>query len=252
MDYGIAGKRALVLGASRGLGAAIAKALAAEGVQVIAAARSTDTLAGVANIEMLPLDLSDKASIDSLIKAVQAKGGVDILVNNCGGPKPGPAQGRDSAEWIGAFETMAASIFAITDAFLPGMIEKKWGRIVTVGSSGMVQPIPSLALSNGIRGAIAGWSKTLATEVAKHGVTVNVLLPGRVATDRVRQIDEGKAKASGKSFEEIQEASKAQIPAGRFGDPEEFGAVGAFLCSQAASYVTGAMIPVDGGMIKGL
>ncbi len=252
MDYGIAGKRALVLGASRGLGAAIAKALAAEGVQVLAAARNPDGMAAEANIEPVKVDLADKASVAALIETVKGKGGVDILVNNHGGPKPGPAQGRAVADWVAAFETMAGSVFAITDAVLPGMIERKWGRIVTVGSSGVVQPIPNLALSNGVRGAIAGWSKTLASEVAKHGITVNMILPGRIDTDRLRELDGAKAKNSDTTVEAVQKASLAQIPAGRYGKPEEFGAVAAFLCSEAASYVTGSMIPVDGGMIKGL
>lgn len=242
MDFGLSGKRALVLGASRGLGAAIAAALVAEGVTVLGASRSGD----------YPVDLADKASVAALIDKVKAEGGVDILVNNSGGPKAGPAQGQASADWVAAFETMAASIYAITDALLPQMIERKFGRIITVGSSGVVAPIAGLAVSNAVRGAIAGWSKTLAAEVAKHGVTVNMVLPGRIDTDRVRELDQGKAGRTGVSVEAVQEASRNDIPAGRYGRPEEFGAVVAFLASQQASYVTGSMLRVDGGMIKGL
>jgi 3-oxoacyl-[acyl-carrier protein] reductase len=252
MDYGIAGKRALVLGASRGLGAAIAKTLAAEGVTVLAAARNIDGIKGQAGLTPIVLDLADTASVQKLIDTVLADGGVDILVNNSGGPKPGPAQGQTTADWLAYFQSMATSLFAITDAMLPAMIDKQWGRIITVGSSGVVQPIPNLALSNGVRGAIAGWSKTLAGEVAKHGVTVNMVLPGRIDTDRVRQLDQGRAERSGVSIDDVKEASRAEIPAGRYGRPEEFAAAVAFLASQQAGYITGTMLPIDGGLVRGL
>lgn len=249
MDLGLKGKTALVLGASRGLGAASATLLAAEGAHVIAASRSGK--APAEGMEGLALDLADAASVEALIARL-AEQSVDILVNNCGGPAAGPAKGQSSAAWAAAFEAMAAPIFAITDAALPGMIAKGWGRVVTIGSSGIVQPIPNLALSNGVRGAVAGWSKTLAEEVAPHGVTVNMVLPGRIATDRLAQLDGIKADKSGASLEAVQEASRKTIPAGRYGAPEEFGAMVTFLCSQQAGYVTGSMIRVDGGMIRGL
>ena len=249
MDLGLKGKTALVLGASRGLGAASATLLAAEGAHVIAASRSG--AAPAEGMEGLTLDLAEAASVEALIARL-AEQPVDILVNNCGGPAAGPAKGQSSAAWAAAFETMAAPIFAITDAALPGMIAKGWGRVVTIGSSGIVQPIPGLALSNGVRGAVAGWSKTLAEEVAPHGVTVNMVLPGRIATDRLAQLDGIKADKSGAALEAVQEASRKTIPAGRYGAPEEFGAMVTFLCSQQAGYVTGSMIRVDGGMIRGL
>jgi 3-oxoacyl-[acyl-carrier protein] reductase len=242
MDFGLKGKRALVLGGSRGLGAAIAKALADEGVVVLAASRSGD----------YPVDLSDAASVAALIDKVKAEGGVDILVNNGGGPKAGPALGQTSADWVAAFQTMATSLFTITEALLPAMIDRGWGRIITVGSSGVVAPIPNLAISNGVRGAIAGWSKSLASEVARHNITVNMVLPGRIDTDRVRELDAGKANQTGASLQAVQEASRNEIPMGRYGRPEEFGAAVAFLASQQASYITGSMLRVDGGMIKGL
>ena len=179
-------------------------------------------------------------------------GRVDILVNNCGGPAAGPAKGQSAAAWQAAFEAMAAPIFRITDAALPGMTAKGWGRIVTIGSSGIVQPIPNLALSNGVRGAIAGWSKTLAEEVAGDGITVNIVMPGRIATDRLAQLDGIKAEKTGASLEDVQDASRKTIPAGRYGKPEEFGSVVTFLCSAQAAYVTGSMLRVDGGMIRGL
>jgi 3-oxoacyl-[acyl-carrier protein] reductase len=250
MDLGLSGKRALVLGASRGLGAAIANALAAEGVTVFAAARSIDVMQATDAIKPIQVDLADTASVAALVDTVQAAGGVDILVNNGGGPAAGPAKGQDASAWAEAFDVMALPLFAITDALIGRMISQKWGRIITVGSSGILQPIANLGLSNGIRGAIAGWSKTLAAEVAAQGVTVNMIIPGRIDTDRVRELDAGRAKGTGASVADVQSSSRAEIPAGRYGRPEEFGAVAAFLASTQASYVTGSMIRVDGGLIK--
>jgi 3-oxoacyl-[acyl-carrier protein] reductase len=252
MDLHISGKTALVLGASRGLGAAIAAGLAAEGVKVFAAARSADKIQPTDNIVPVAVDLSDTASVAALIAMITDQGGVDILVNNSGGPKAGPALGQSSEGWVAAFQSMATSIFSITDAMMPGMIDRKWGRVITIGSSGVVQPIANLALSNGVRAAVAGWSKTLASEVARHGVTVNMILPGRIATDRVAELDGIKAEKTGASIEAVQEASRNDIPTGRYGEPEEFAAVAVFLASSQASYVTGSSIRVDGGMIKGL
>ena len=252
MDLQISGKKALVLGASRGLGAAIAAGLAAEGVKVFAAARSADKIQATENITPVTVDLSDVASVAALIKMLAEQGGVDILVNNSGGPKAGPSLGQSSESWVSAFQSMATSIFSITDAMMPGMIDRKWGRVITIGSSGVVQPIANLALSNGVRAAVAGWSKTLASEVARHGVTVNMILPGRIATDRVAELDGIKAEKTGASIEAVQEASRTEIPAGRYGNPEEFAAVAVFLASSQASYVTGSSIRVDGGMIRGL
>jgi 3-oxoacyl-[acyl-carrier protein] reductase len=261
MDLGLDGKRALVLGGSGGLGSAGAIALAAEGVHVIAASRNSVRIdAAYAGREkriadlITPqeVDLSSSASIKSLIGDVLAKGGVDILVNNVGGPKPGGVQGQTVEAWSLAFEAMALSIFRITEALLPAMLEKGWGRIITIGSSGVEQPIPNLALSNTIRAAVAGWSKTLAAEIAAAGVTVNMVLPGRIETDRVRALDNARATSTGRPIEEIRQASRADIPAGRYGRTDEFGATIAFLASTNASYITGSMLRVDGGMIRGV
>ena len=249
MDFGLTGKKALVIGASRGLGAASATLLAAEGAHVIAASRSGTAPAD--DMEGVALNLSDAASVEAMTKRI-ADEGVDILINNCGGPPAGPAKGQSTAAWQTAFDAMATPLFQLTEAALPGMTARGWGRIVTIGSSGVIQPISGLALSNGVRGAIAGWSKTLASEVAEAGITVNMVLPGRIATDRVAELDSSTAKKSGLTIEDVQKASHKTIPVGRYGAPEEFGAVVAFLCSQQAGYVTGSMIRVDGGMIRGI
>jgi 3-oxoacyl-[acyl-carrier protein] reductase len=254
MDYGFSGRKALVIGASRGLGAASAKLLAEEGATVFAAARNPAGVAAWAGdlpVTPVDLDLADPARVAEVGAAIAAEG-IDILVNNCGGPAAGPATGQTPAAWQAAFAAMATSIFALTDALLPGMTERGFGRIITIGSSGVIAPIPNLALSNGVRGAVAGWSKTLAAEVAAKGVTVNMVLPGRIATDRVRELDEGKAKRSGAALDTIEAESRAAIRAGRYGRPEEFAAVVAFLASAQAGYVTGSMLRVDGGMLRNL
>ncbi len=257
MDFGIAGKKAIVLGASRGLGAAIGRALAEEGVNVLAVSRSgampavSENGAGRGAITARAIDLSDPDAVDAFAAEQKERADVDILINNSGGPKPGPARDQPRSEWMYAFGGMACPFFTVTDAVLDGMTKRNWGRIVTVGSSGIVQPIPNLALSNAIRSAIAGWSKTLAAEVAPFGVTVNMLLPGRIDTDRLRELDQAAAQRTGTSVEEVARASRARIPAGRYGNPEEFGAAAVFLSSQQAAYITGSKIPVDGGLIAG-
>lgn len=261
MDLGLVGKRALVLGASRGLGAAIAQVLAAEGATVIAAARSADAteswIAGLpteqrGRAHAAKLDLSDLASVDALANRLIAEGGVDILIGNSGGPPPGEARDAKRDDWLKHFEGMAANLFHLAQCLLPGMTERGFGRIVTIASSGVEQPIPRLALSNGIRAAVIGWSKTLASEVAGSGVTVNVVLPGRIHTERVDQLDDAAATRSGGTRDAIAKASIATIPAGRYGKPQEFADVVAFLASERASYVTGAKIRIDGGLIRGI
>ncbi|MCY1664138.1 SDR family oxidoreductase [Rhizobium sp. SL86] len=262
MDFGISGKRALVLASSRGLGLGIAKALAAEGAHVLLCGRSGDRLAenckainaeGKGKADWVWADLAEDDAVASLQKAVQEKlGGLDILVNNTGGPTPGTSEEMTVEKLDSFFQTMVLRVIALTNAFLPAMKDQGFGRILTVASSGVIEPIPNLALSNTLRGALVGWNKTLATEVAAFGITANMILPGRIHTDRIDELDGANAKRQGKALDEVRAASIKTIPAGRLGTVEEFGAVGAFLCSGPAAYVTGSMIRVDGGAAKSL
>ncbi len=262
MDLGISGKRALVLASSRGLGLGIATALAKEGAHVLLVGRTSDKLAanadainalGKGKADWVQGDLSQENFVTSMVEAVQTKlGGIDILVNNTGGPTPGTAQDITVDKLETFFQSMVLRVITLTGAFLPQMKEQGWGRILTVASSGVFEPIPNLALSNTLRGALVGWNKTLATEIAGSGITANLLLPGRIHTDRIDELDGANATRLGKTVEEVREASLKTIPAGRLGKVEEFAAAGAFLCSQPASYITGTMLRVDGGASKSI
>ncbi|WP_421362821.1 SDR family oxidoreductase [Agrobacterium rosae] len=262
MDLGISGKRALVLASSRGLGLGIATALAKEGAHVLLVGRTSEKLAanvdainalGKGKADWVQGDLSQENFVASMVEAVNKKlGGIDILVNNTGGPTPGTAQDITIDKLETFFQSMVLRVITLTGALLPQMKEQGWGRILTVASSGVFEPIPNLALSNTLRGALVGWNKTLATEVAGSGVTANLLLPGRIHTDRIDELDGANAKRLGKSPEEVREASLKTIPAGRLGKVEEFAAAGAFLCSEPASYITGTMLRVDGGASKSI
>ena len=255
MDLGIANRHALVAGASRGLGRAIAAELAAEGAKVIAVARSLERLeqlvaatpAGRGTIAARACDLSDAAAIDGLGKLLQE---VDILVLNTGGPPPGPAADTADAVWSKQFEVMFLSAIRLTRLALPGMRQRGFGRILAVVSSGVIQPIHNLGISNALRAALVGWAKTLANEVAGEGITVNCIAPGRIATDRVAELDQGRAKREGLDIAQVEREARASIPAGRYGDAAEFAAIAAFLASPRASYMTGGVIRVDGGMIR--
>lgn len=258
MDLGITGRPALVLAAGSGLGAAIARELAAEGAIVIVAGRTAAKLdSTVAEItaaggtaHALPWDLADLSVIDSRVAEIEERfGPIDILVNNTGGPPPGGVLGRDRSLWEEQFHSMVLSVIAITDRVVPGMRERGWGRVVTSTSSGVIAPIPGLGLSNALRSTLIGWSKTLATEVAPDGVTANVVVPGRVATDRTAFLDESKAQRQDRPVEDVTAESIGTIPAGRYGDPREYGQVVAFLASAPAAYVTGSVVRVDGGQI---
>jgi 3-oxoacyl-[acyl-carrier protein] reductase len=255
MDLELKNRRALVTGASRGLGRAIASALAAEGADVVAVARNLERLnelvaatpAGRGTIVARACDLADASAIGGLGAPLER---ADILVLNTGGPPPGSAAGTADAVWSQQFEAMFLSAIRLTRLALPGMRQRGFGRILAVVSSGVIQPIPNLGISNALRSALVGWAKTLAGEVAGDGVTVNCIAPGRIATDRVAELDQGRAKREGIDIGQVEKESRAAIPAGRYGDAAEFASVAAFLASPRASYMTGGVIRVDGGMIR--
>ena len=262
MDLGLKGKRALVLGSTKGLGRGIAEALAGEGARLGISGRDAASAekaaaeigrGGAAEARGFGVDLLDHGSVAKLCDAVTAAfGGLDVLVLNGGGPPPGAAADIKPEVWAQQFQAMFLAHIRIVERFLPGMRQQKWGRILVCSSSGSVQPIPALAISNTIRAGLIGWAKTLSAEVAADGVTVNTLLPGRIKTERVDEIDAATAKRLGKSVDDVVAASKATIPAGRYGTVAEFGAVGAFLVSGPASYVTGCVVRADGGFIRGV
>jgi 3-oxoacyl-[acyl-carrier protein] reductase len=261
VDLGIRGRTALVLGGGGGLGGAIALSLAAEGTKIAVADIDGEAVKRtVHEIEArggkalgLVWDLSDLTVIDKNVSAIEGNlGPVDVLVNITGGPPPTPAAGQDPSLWSKHFAAMVLSTIAITDRVLPTMKARAWGRIITSTSSGVVAPIPNLGLSNSLRLSLVGWSKTLAREVARDGITANIIAPGRIATDRIRFLDEAKAKREGRSIEEVREESTASIPVGRYGKPEEYADAVAFLASSRASYITGSIIRVDGGLIASI
>jgi 3-oxoacyl-[acyl-carrier protein] reductase len=261
MDLGLKGKTALVLGGSKGLGRGVADALAAEGVMVALVARTKETLdQAVAQIKAsgakaigFAADTGDWPALEAAANRARAElGPIDILLNNSGGPPASRVIGVKPEVWDQQFHTMVLSFFRLTDLLLPSMRERKWGRIINVASESVVQPIPQIAISNTLRGAVVGWAKTLAGEVARDGVTVNTLLPGAFDTDRVRQIQQATSAREGVSIEEFAQRAARGIPVGRMGRAEEFGAAAAFIASQWAGYITGSLIRLDGGSIRSI
>jgi 3-oxoacyl-[acyl-carrier protein] reductase len=256
VDLGLTDKRALVLGSTRGMGRGIAERLAAEGARVAVCGRkladAEDVASGCEGAKAYSLDLSDPGSVQAVIDAVTGDfGGLDIVVCNGGGPPPGNIADVAAETWATQFQSMFVNQLTIVNAFLPGMRDRGWGRILVVSSSGIVQPIPNLGISNAIRASQVGWAKTLSSEVAADGVTVNTVAPGRIHTDRVNQIDAAAAKKQEKPVEEIARASHATIPMGRYGTVAEFADTAVYLLSANASYITGSVVKVDGGMIRG-
>jgi len=261
LDLGLNERTALVMGAGGGLGGAIAATLAAEGARVavadidLAAAERTAAAIAAPGGRALPIawDLADLGVIQGNLARIEGElGPVDVLVNNTGGPPPTPVAGQDPAQWSKHFGAMVLSVIAITDAVLPGMRARKWGRVITSTSSGVVAPIANLGISNALRLSLVGWSKTLAREVGGDGITCNIVLPGRIATARISYLDEQKAKREGRTVEDVARESTASIPVGRYGKPQEYGDVVAFLASARASYITGSIIRIDGGLIPSI
>lgn len=255
MDTGLTGKNVLVPGASGGIGLAIARALAAEGANVVLAARREDLVRGEAaklpSAAGVGIDLTLDGAPERLVDAAQeAFGPLDVLVLNGGGPPPGGAAGVTSEQALAAVHQLLLQHIRLVSLTLPGMRERGWGRILAVGSSGVQSPLANLALSNIGRAGLAGYLKTLAAEVAADGVTVNMVLPGRIDTDRVASLDAAAAERTGRTAAETRAASEAGIPAQRYGTPEEFAAVVTFLASVPAAYVTGEQLRVDGGMVR--
>lgn len=260
MDLNLRNKNAFIGGSSKGIGKAIAIELAALGANVTLVSRSEDLLqTGIKDLDSeggqqhdyLVADFSKPEDLASKVKQHLSNSGKSyhILVNNTGGPPGGPIMDADTQDFLQAYQNHLICNQLLAQAFLPGMKDARYGRIINVISTSVRQPLKGLGVSNTVRGAVANWAKTWSFEVAQFGVTVNNVLPGATATERLSSIISNKSKKSGQSEAEVEEAMKAQIPAGRFAGPEEVAAAAAFLASPAAAYINGINIPVDGGRL---
>ena len=262
MDLGLRGRVALVAAASRGLGRAIAEELAAEGATVVICARNADVLARArdeiasrtsAEVHPVAADVSTQEGTDTVVAEALARfGRVDVLVTNAGGPPSGPFETHGWDAWERTVQLTLRSAVELTRLILPGMKERRWGRIINVTSITVKQPVDGLMLSNSIRAAVTGFARTLATETATFGITVNNILPGYTRTERVEQLNRATAEREGITIEEVRRRIEGQIPMRRLGEPHEFAALAAFLASERASYITGQSIAVDGGWIRSL
>ena len=262
MDLGLRGKVALVAASSKGLGLAVARELAAEGASLVMCARGEAALEAArreivdgtgADVLAVASDVATTEGVEQVTRAALDRfGHVDILVINAGGPPAGTFEKHDWNAWQSAVDLTLRSAVELTRAVLPGMRERRWGRIVAVNSIAAKQPVDNLMLSNSIRAAVTGFLRTLANEVAPDGITVNTILPGYTRTERVTHLAEANAKKEGVDEKEILGRFEREIPMRRLGEPREFGALAAFLCSERASYITAQSIAVDGGWIKGL
>jgi len=263
MDFGLKGKSVIVTASSKGLGRAVAETFAKEGARVLISSRNEESLKIAANeiihktsnqdVHYFVCDLRNPTSIQQLVEqAVSLYGTVDCLVNNAGGPPAGGFESFSDKEWISAFEQNLLSYVRCIRHVLPYMKEKKNGRIVNIASSSIKQAIDNLILSNTYRAGVAGLSKSLSGELAKYNILINTVGPGRIATDRVRELDQIRANELNISLEEQMKNMEELIPIGRYGSPEEFAKVVVFLCSQANTYMTGQSLIIDGGMVKAL
>ena len=261
MDLDLSGRHALVCGASEGIGRAAAHELALLGADVTVLARREDALRDVAAAlprtgaqahAWIAADMAQADALQARVQALANARAVHILVNNTAGPKGGPAHAAAPDEFLDAFRRHLLASQLLVQATLAGMRAANWGRIVNVVSTSVREPIPNLGVSNTVRGAVAGWSKTLSRELAPFGITVNNVLPGYTETARIAQIARDRAAATGQSGDEILEGMRRNVPAGRFAAPAEIGGVIAFLCSPAAGYVNGTSIAVDGGRMQSI
>ncbi len=262
MDLGLNGKVALVAAASKGLGRAIAEELAAEGTSLVLCARGEAALeetrasivdASGVEVTSVVADVSVPAEVDAVVNAgIERFGRIDILVTNAGGPPSGPFESLTTEMWDAAVRLTLMSAVNLARGVLPGMRERKWGRIINVTSIAVKQPVNGLMLSNSVRSAVTGFARTLANEVAPLGITVNNILPGYTRTNRVEELATAIAGREAVSVGEALSKWEAEIPMGRLGEPRELAALAAFLASERASYITGSSIAVDGGWIKGL
>jgi len=261
MELGLKGKVALVTAASKGIGFGVARVLASEGCKVVISSRSIDSISrsrdqivrdtGNRDVYSFSADLTIKEDVDQLVKNASAKfGPVDVLAYNTGPPKPGTFNELGEADWDEGVRLLLMSAVWLARRVVPGMERKKWGRLVFITSTTLRQPIPNLVLSNTARLSLAGLSKSLATEYGGKGITSNGIMQGHILTDRQREIAEDTSRRTGKSIDDAMKQALADVPLGRYGTPEEIGYLVAFLASDKASYITGAMIPIDGGMIR--
>jgi 3-oxoacyl-[acyl-carrier protein] reductase len=259
MDLGITGRGALVGGASSGLGAAVADALAAEGCGLLLWSRGGERLETAAaglrdrhggKVRTVAADAADPEAPGRVVTAAEDFGGVDIVILNAGGPPTSDPLHTEAEVWRRAFQLLTLTHIGIASSLMPRMKDQGWGRIVALMSSVVREPIPALVYSTAGRSALAGWMKTAASEVAADGVTINGILTGRFSTPRIDEIDRDRAQREDRPLEDVRADALRAIPARRYGDPAELAAVVTFLCSDAASYVTGTFIPVDGGMLR--